>query len=493
MYLNKYTNKFITEPHMEEKNDNIDVSKIDDFDQLLELVRMDANLVDGLTDEQVTELRKKLNPYGRTIEGSGTYTCLSITNMSEQYMKRFLMTSLIGFLYRQCDEHELDDGEPPCPMDDFTAFMIEYSKAVSAAEISKEWLSVFWKIFRDDNWSEESLTPEQKAERLTHQRVVEKGGGFKKRLVVRQFLDGLFQYNPDKHVRSAYSNNPLDPERVTPEQVKTTKKEIKTIIGKSGAKITIDKPAVEDSSIPNDVDVTPMEYMKRSTSEFVKHIPPSDVFHRWSYYTDSNYEEVRSAVTDLYADKPDLEFAVNPYDQFASKEDAEKFVQKHKNEVIADVLTLTNSKWNLCGSFKTNRDRVNFYNEKTAVIEEIFKQLEQDKKLGADLMRKRVRRKKQKNIEESGPEPEEFKQYKKDHPSSFENMGAEDVTRQDDKSKDSDCVTFKIHEDCPYDAIQVDVFDIKKGGQIVNKSEFFTQAETPEPITAITETEKNIK
>jgi hypothetical protein len=138
----------------------------------------------------------------------------------------------------------------------------------------------------------------------------------------------------------------------------------------------------------------------------------------------------------------------------------------------------------LCGSFKKNRDRINFYNEKTAVIEEIFKQLEQDKKLGADLMRKRVKRKKNKNVAESGPDPEEFKQYKKNNPSGFENMGAENVSLEDKKETKDDDVIFKIHEECPYDAVQVDVFDLRKGGQIVHKSEFFTESEAPEPETA---------
>lgn len=449
---------------------SVDVSNVDDFDKLLDLVRLDANLVDDLTDEQVTELRKKLNPYGRTIEGSGTYTCLSITNLSEQYMKRFLMTSLIGFLYRQCDEYELDDGEPPCPLDDYDAFMLTYETAMSAAKESREWLDGFYKTFHEDNLTEETLTPEQRAERLNHQRALERGEGFKKRLIVRQFLDGQFQFNPDNHVRSAYSNNPLDPERVTPAQV--------------AVKLT--KPMSQKTNGNHEETAEPgldTEETSRSNSKFVKHIPPADVFHRWTYYTDSNYEEVRTAVKDLYCEKPDLEFAINPYDQFESQEDAEKFVQKHKNEVIADVLTLTNSKWNLCGSFKKNRDRINFYNEKTAVIEEIFKQLEQDKKLGADLMRKRVKRKKKKNVSESGPDPEEFKQYRKNNPSGFEDMGAENVSLEDKNDTNDDDVIFKIHEECPYDAVQVDVFDMRKGGQIVQKSEFFTEAEAPEPET----------
>ena len=457
-----------------EKEEDMDVSNVDDFDKLLELVRHDANLVDNLTDDQVTELRKKLNPYGRTIEGSGKLTCLSITNLSEAYTKKLLMTSLIGFLYRQCDEYDLDEGEPPCPMDDFENFMLKYNEALEHAAVSKDWLVTFNNADKDTE-----LTIEQSAEQLDHKRRLERGEGYKRRLIVRQFLDNLFQFNPDKHVRSAYSDNPLDPERVKPAQVKRTKK---VIVGKSGSTLTVKEPV----SVEKPEEETEEE-TKRSNSSLVKHIPPLDTFHRWTYYTDSNYEEIRAAVQDLYCDKPDLEFAINPYDQFDSKESAEKYVQKHKNEVIADVITLTNGKWNLCGSFKKNRDRINFYNERTTVIEEIFKQIEVDKKLGADMMRKRVKKKKAKNVEECGPDPEEFKQYRKNHPSAIESMGTEDVLRDEKLNIDKEDVTFKIHEECPYDSVQVDVFDFRRGGETVTKSEFYTQAENPQQLIAPSE------
>jgi len=415
--------------------------KEDDFGTLLELVKADANLINDLTDEQVTELRKRINPYGKTIEGEGTFTCLSITNLSEQYMKRFLMTSLIGFLYRQCDEHGLEDSEPVSPMDDYKTFMEQYTSAVDEGRDAAEWL----KTVDDSN-----TTNEYKATVLQKNRLVERGDGFKRRLIIRNFLDTLFEFNPDKHVRSAYSNNPLDTERKRPQQV---------------APKTISESTNLEAST--------------NSSELVKHIPPSDTFHRWNYYNDTNYEEIRSATCDLYADKPDLEFAINPYGQFDSQEDADKFIQKHKDEIIADILTLHNSKWNLTGSFKNNRERINFYNDKTNVIEEIFKQMEQDKKLGADLMRKRVKRKKTKNIQEVGPEPAEFKQYRKDNSSAIESMGAEDLSRDIKRDTDPDTVSFANHEECPYDAVQVDVFDIRGGGSTVTKSEFFTQAEDP--------------
>lgn len=406
-----------------------------DFDTLLNMVKVDSNLVNGLTDEQVTELRKRLNPYGKTVEGEGTFTCLSITNLSEQYMKRFLMTSLIGFLYRQCDEHGLDDGEPVTTMDDYKKFIRVYDTAVSEGRDAAEWLKT---VDTKDTSNEYAAIVLQK------NRLVERGDGFKRRLIVRNFLDSLFQFNPDLHVRSAYANNPLDTERRPPKQV-----------------------------------VDSLNTVETNSSDLVRHIPPLDTYHRWTYYTDTNYEEIRSATNDIYADKPDLEFAINPYGQFDSQEDVDKFIQKHKNEVVADILTLHNSKWNLTGSFKNNRERINFYNDKTSVIEEIFKQMEQDKKLGADLMRKRVKRKKEKNIKEVGVEPVEFKHYRKDHSSGIESMGAEDLSRDNKRDTIPDSVSFSNHEDCPYDAVQVDVFDIRGGGSSMSKSEFFSQTEDP--------------
>ena len=412
----------------------MNITDIKDFDQLLSMVREDTGLIEKLSDEQVTMLRTKINPYGRTVEGSGKLTCLSIINMEEQYMRKFLMTSLIGFLYRKCDEHGLDDGEPPMYMDDHKSFLVKYNKAVDEAKESYLYLQS-----RD---GKNNTTPELKARHLKETRIFQKGESMKKRIIIHQFLDDNFTFNPDIHVRSAYSSNPLDTER--------------NIISNS------------NSTASNS-----------TTSNSTSHIPPADIFHRWQYYTDTNYEEIRSSVRDLYCEKPDIEFAINPYDQFENKEDSDKFIQKHKNEVIADILTLTNGKWNLCGSFKKNRERINFYNEKTAVIEEIFKQVEQDKKLGADLMRKRVVRKKKQNVLECGKEPEEFKQYRKENPSGFETYGAEDMS----KHKEQNNITSNnISNECPYDAVQVDVFDFSQGGTTVTKSEFFTEADAPKKI-----------
>lgn len=406
-----------------------------DFDKLLNDIKEDAGLIDNLTDEQIIELRKRINPYGRTIEGQGNLTCLSITNLQEQYMKRFLMTGLISFLYRRCDEYELDDGEPVETMDDHKSFMVKYEKAIEEAKEATKYLETV-------DTESKNLDFKQEAEILKNKRLVERGLGFKKRLIVRQFLDEQFSFNPDKHVKTAYSDNPLDPERKKPAKLASK----------------------EDTNI--------------NKSHAANHIPSTDIFHRWNYFLDTNYEEIRCAVRDIYCEKPDLEYAVLPYEQFDTEEEAKRFVQKHKKEVIADILTLYNGKWNLMGSFKKNRERINFYNEKTSVVEQIFKQIESDKKVGAELMRKRVKRKKVKNKKEYGAEvPKMFEEYSKLKSGDMEILGAENISKTESKTY----VSNPNHEDCPYDAVQVDVFDFRKGGDNVNKSEFFTQAEVVDP------------
>ena len=86
-------------------------------------------------------------------------------------------------------------------------------------------------------------------------------------------------------------------------------------------------------------------------------------------------------------------------------------------------------------------------------------------------MRRRVE-KKQKNILEMGDDSKAFRNYKKNNMSGVEELGAESVDSKGNEKKNE--TTYKIHEDCPYDAVQVDVYDIQNGGRNMKKSEFYT-------------------
>ncbi len=65
-----------------------------------------------LPTEKILEIRKKLNPYGRTIAGSNKYLNFSVTQITHEYWKKFITTSMIGFLNRMCDEWKVPAGVP---------------------------------------------------------------------------------------------------------------------------------------------------------------------------------------------------------------------------------------------------------------------------------------------------------------------------------------------------------------------------------------------
>ncbi len=129
-----------------------------------------------------------------------------------------------------------------------------------------------------------------------------------RRMVIRDFLDDLFTFNPDKHVRSAYSRNPSDPERkkIKPKKGKKTQKTQKT-----------KNLTREEKNL--------LEY-GRVTGK----IPPADLFHNFKYYMESNYDALRIATRDLYCEKPDLDFTIKIYDDFRNQDEYNDFVHKYE-------------------------------------------------------------------------------------------------------------------------------------------------------------------
>jgi len=202
-------------------------------------------------------------------------------------------------------------------------------------------------------------------------------------------------------------------------------------------------------------------------------IPPADLFHRFTNYFETNYEELRDVVQDLYCEKPDLERAINPYQwytpgtpevaKFKNVHDAaDNFIDKHKDEVIAAIYTADSNKWNLFGPFKQVRDRVRFYNSNTIVLEEMMKQIEMDGRLGKDLMMKKVAKKKRENIERDGPDDPAFVKWKRQN-AALKAMGA-----------------VSLDDEVPDDAIEVPMFKISNGGQNIVSDAFYSEAEAPE-------------
>ena len=427
----------------------------------------------GVSEDKVLEIRKGLNPYGRTIQGSDKFLNFSITQISHEYWKKFLTTAMIGFLNRMCDEWKVPTGVPVVSVYSY----LEDPKILDTPEavLAKGNKSVIY----DNEFNREWM---------------------KKRVIVKEFLEEMFQFNPDEHVRSAYKPNYGDSGR-TPLQTMaarvavnhlakidpkfraeselnndiagvTKKKRVKRIIkSKDGTvreiikEVEVVEPATKEADTnPNKLDaVHPVDPNCKST--VTNMIPPHDVFGRFKMYHTENYEQLREATNELYCEKPDLELAINPYAVHDDKEAAEAFKKQHSNEVIAEIFTAHTGKWNFFDSFKEQRESVNFYNKNTAVLEEMVKQIEKDERLGKDLMEKRVQKEKRKNVVESGPDAENFRKWREEN-SDIQKLGAKHIGGMAD-------------EDAPDDTVQVDVWRVAKGGLELTKDKFFSQAEAP--------------
>ena len=439
------------------------------------LGKLDDKDLAEIDPEQILEMRKKINPYGRTIEGANQYLNFSITNISLEYWKKFMTSAFVGYLNRMNDEWKVPEGVPVTPVYDYLddptkvdtpAAVLEkaYRPTIDAYEMNREWM--------------------------------------KKRIIVKEFLEEMFQFNPEEHVRSAYRPNRADTDRKiidtpagklaikhlketdanfrgseelhesvaaakgkTPDTAAPKTKRIRKVVrGKDGKK----------KVVFTDVPITPVDATKKIDETKADpnidgtmrmFLPPHDMFGRFKMYYQNNLESLRDFVNDAYCEKPQFELAINPYSVHNTAEEAETFKKKHRNEVTAEVFTAHTGKWCFFDSFKKQRENTNFYNDNTVVLEEILKQLESDERLGQDLMKKRVAKAKARNVVADGPDAASFKAWREQN-STITKMGAEHIGDV-------------VNDDCPDDAVQVDVWRVAKGGTEITKDHFYSAAEAP--------------
>lgn len=427
------------------------------------LDELNAENIDNLTEAELLEYRKQLNTYGRTIEGSDNYLTFSHTNLSEKYTEKLQMTAMIGYLNSEVDRYLVPQGHRIVPVYDFC------KDPTLIDEYSKEW------------------TKTEQIQKELDQNTAD----MEKRIIIKEFLETLFQYNPDVHVRSSYKPQPKDIVRNvidTPaanlaisqlkskdakfrEQMLEYDRIQKMIAMKEGvANLALDDMVSKKLVLPEvhymtvDYENMPVQDLNllRTVCEI---IPPVDTFHKYKTYFDANYDKLREAVQYLYCDKSDFELAINPYSWHATRAEAEDFQKKHKGEVISDIIIADSGKWNIFSPYAKVRETMKYFNENTIILEEIASQIEQDAKLGESLMKNKIRVAKAANVAADGPDSSTFAKWKAGN-SSLKDMNA--YTPNEDSY---------APEETPDDAIAVEVFRTVNGS--FKKNTFFSKAEAP--------------
>jgi len=373
-------------------------------------------IINSLSKEELEKLRTAVNPYKRPVYHTKKCDTLGfyVINMAERYNRRLMMTSLVGFVYRMLDEYEPDSPEPLISEREYKfadlfekkATKLEYEKTLekySGEDLVSQLLKQKYMLSKgkltdadgkkndteynrlrrelrstmsakeisDLNFDEVNLSDED-MEILNNEVKTELGiektleeYHLEQRLVIKQFLDLYFRWNPDEHVRAGYKPNYSDKTR-TP----------------------LNKTQVEDVANKNYERIF---------------VPPADTFARWQRYYDDKYEFLRQATDDIYEEKSDFEFAIAPVKVFngSSFEECEtqykEFEKKYANEMEVDLRNAQFGNWTLLDAWQGNRDRINYYNENTELLERIINQAKDDARIGQRLMKKRVEKGKKKN------------------------------------------------------------------------------------------------
>lgn len=390
--------------------------------------------------------------------------------------------------------------------------------------------------------------------------------------IISDFLRAWFEYNPDAHVRSAHDEfviaraagtaevpglgpvrvDEADPSRLPLEVVRAARSPVAEGDAEAFAALTANAEAYNTAvhALRDESVGAALAQALAAPERFTRYlfpvaagsparpavdvVPPQDTFHRWKYYMEVNMEALRTATEAIYHEKPDLDWALLVYDFFEgtpAEVDAafEVFRDKHQDEVISDIKGIDLNAWTLLADFGENRKKINFYNKHVDVLKRILDRHAEDKKLGQDLMRNRIRGLKAQNIREDGPDAPGLAEYRGQNANKGLNtMGAErvisreemarleraqgnvraakelevldqctqtitdlsaaakvrDLTTEEERQlKDAqvDIVHAREMIEVPPDAIQVDVWTHDAGSGKFGKSKFFTKAEAPTP------------
>lgn len=334
----------------------------------------------------------------------------------------------------------------------------------------------------------------------------------KKKALLRKFLGGLFEFNPEAHIRSAASKPGEKPEfkiggdappRASTESVKFVAVSESAAAAYQALNLSIETirrtiAIVEDEDTKGILGkqlgileqqrdkyaAESYDYLKQSHEDMAAITPPAELFYNYGRYFDSNFEQIRAITEAYYHEKPDIEFSIIYHDHFATQKEAEKHIRKYGGDLTHDMISVKNGGILLLGPFRENRERIGFYTENTNVLKAMMDQQSSDAALGKDLLKKRIATEKRKNIAESGLDAEGLSAYKNAVSVVGQLSNKESLTKQEREELDKAIYTKKQAE-VPDGAIAVNAFFTAEedGERVMKKTEFYTREEEPLHLT----------
>lgn len=376
-----------------------DTSLIDNFlheiDDNEEANKRFAAELDKLDDDEILELLKKTNPYGATVPNKDGHAeksaSFSFTNMRMEFMKELVTTGVIGYLFQRCMIYEVPDEVRPISIE-------EYLKKGDSACLPPAFIT--------DNALKEKY-------RQAHETM-------KERVIIYKFLNEVFQYNPDKHVRSSWYPVKDDETRnlIGTHTAKTALKTKNTV-----RKINPDQdhnPEMKD--LPDD---TKMVELGQKDNPCYEVIPAADYYESFKNYFEDNYDDLVKTVYNITGSRPDIDIAINIYDTHNTVAEATAFRSDHMDEVIAGIYNISTNKWAVLAPYAKNKEKEDYFNRETMHLKGMLDSREDKEKLAKDMLKKRIHIKKKLNVKEHGPDSDKFKAWAKQNNSNTDSFGKE--------------------------------------------------------------------
>lgn len=416
-------------------------------DQLRELslrIAEDPDVVEKLSVDELAQFRKYSNPYGSNFSAKKSFANITITNFREEWFQKYYLEAMVAFQYQLASE-----CKPHVQIDEITdQFRPEINglrdKLTALKQARRPYAEVEAELVRVEAIRDKKI---EKCTRLY-------------RACVYDFLNRNFHYDPTRHLRKARTENPADPERrphttAAEEAARAAKAapaigekmrrdpellykymrdnllgtyqygmalqtQVKGLMSAIATGVSVDDAAAialrtygELQKICTDMRRVSEPLAQSDLLESFKVSPPVDVHHHFRRYCENHHEQLCALVRDYYATKADTEFAIIYHRAFKTADAAREHRIQHENEFRAPVLTVENNGITLLGAYKQNSERVDFYNRNTEILKEMMEQNAQDAKLGQDMMTKKMKREKKRNIDECGPDAEGLSAFSK--------------------------------------------------------------------------------
>lgn len=404
-----------------------------------------------LTSEDMIRIREATNPYRKPLYNPGEKILkFSYINMPLEYTKKFVTTSLVGFLYKMAYEYvdiNLNSSKEISKKKEYVSesegeFAVEYNNRIREYNIRS--LERHYATFKDK--SLEDYARWMRAKTITFCKLMEfkerELSGRKELLYGNEEITQTIVDDLEKEAINFCKLNKIRYEAVFPvdttpsiDEIEQIKENLKV---ERGIKKTLqDKQRERQDQILDFLDYylkydpnhhirlgyTPSydkdlsEKIKKNPNAY-KHIkytvpeigssdgkkqaelivtdkfeeyliPPVDTFHAMNAYIGSNYEALRQATNTIYGDTSTFENVVIAREVFTNESKAKEWHDKYKDDFDMSVMDIPFGQWTYVDDWKENRDKTDINDEKNQLIKQMIETRKQEEKVGRDLLKKK--------------------------------------------------------------------------------------------------------